>query len=80
MGTLWAVLIPAYGKKYHNAVEVIAAFRTGKDFILRDPTSCWDNKPCNIRDLKKYSSYEHVELRYGDGFEGVAVDHILRND
>jgi hypothetical protein len=41
-------LTPAYGRDYHNAITAKGDFLDGRDFILRDITSPWDGKPCNI--------------------------------
>jgi len=58
-----AVLVPAYGRDYSTASSAIKDFRSGKDWILRDPTSRYNGKYCSIRDLSN-SEYTEVELRY----------------
>ena len=60
-----AVLVPAYGRTYKNKQQVEADFRNGKDFILQNLADRWTGKPCNQSDLQKYSTYSHVEIRYG---------------
>ena len=60
MNTL--ILVPAYGRDYHNAEDVIAAYKAGKDFLIQDISSRWDGKPANMEDLAK--SYDTVKLRY----------------
>jgi len=54
------ILTPAYGRDYTSAQKAIAAYQSGKDWILNDITSPWDGKPCSCRDFPG----EPVELRY----------------
>lgn len=41
-------LTPAYGRDYYNATTAKGNFLDGRDFILNDITSPWDQKPVNI--------------------------------
>ena len=52
-------LTPAYGRDYKSAAEAIEAYKSGKDFVLHDPTSRWNGCYCSIRDNLK-----DVYIRY----------------
>jgi len=46
------ILTPAYGRNYTSASEAVEAFQSGRhDFILNDPSSRWNGKPCSSRDF-----------------------------
>ena len=62
-------VIGAYGRRYKDEWSALTDFIAGKDFILKDIFSRWDNKPCSIRDLSK--DYYGVEIRYGHYNENV---------
>ncbi len=53
-------MIPAFGRDYETATQIIAAWEDGKDFRLADITSPYDGKMCSIRDFIG----ETVKLRY----------------
>ena len=55
-------LRPAYGRDFNSAEEARADFAAGRDFILSDPRSPWDGKPCSIRDFPPLTP---ITLRYG---------------
>ena len=44
------IVIPAYGRDYSTAAEVLADWNGGKDFIISDMSNRWDGKYCSIRD------------------------------
>jgi hypothetical protein len=75
----WAVITPAYGRKLMNPFEAKTAFNQQKDFILRDPTSRWNNKPCNKRDLTR-AGYDKVEIRFGLVNEHCIVETLDQED
>lgn len=52
-------VVPAYGRKYKRAGEAKAAFLSGIDFILKDISSRWHNKPCSCRDFKGQTVFVH---------------------
>ncbi|MGD1831023.1 MAG: hypothetical protein ACPKM1_15790 [Spirochaetaceae bacterium] len=71
-------LVPQF-KDYKSKKEVVAAFRQGKDFILKNITSRWDNMPCSIRDCQPG---DMVKLRYNQlahvCFYTVVADDLMR--
>jgi hypothetical protein len=55
----WITLVPAYGRDYETAEEVLSAWVAGKDFLIRDIsmgrdngryTSCRDAEPRQLSD------------------------------
>ena len=59
-----AIIKPAYGRDYDHEHDAREDFYANKDFIMCNITDRWYGKPCNHRDLVKYSDYTHVELRF----------------
>lgn len=57
------IVTPAYNRDYTSAETASAAWKAGKDFILRDPRSRWDGKPINNEDAKN-SGFTQVNIRY----------------
>ena len=55
-------LTPAYGRDYKSKKALLADWNTGKDFIINDVQSPWDNKPANKQDFKGCS----LKFRYGN--------------
>ena len=55
-------LVPAYGRDYKAINEVLKDLKENKDFIINDISCRWDNKPCNLQDLK--GEYDQVTIRY----------------
>ncbi len=53
-------LLPAYGRDYKSAKEVIKAYESGVDFILADFSSSYNGKYCSCRDFPNKA----MELRY----------------
>jgi hypothetical protein len=39
----WITLVPAYGRDYETAEEVLAHWVTGKDFLIQDISMCRDD-------------------------------------
>jgi len=70
-GPTKGVLTPAYGRDYKSADEVIKAYRDGKDFVLHNPTSRYDDMYCSCRDFPG----QRVELRYQKKTRAVIVAH-----
>jgi len=56
-------LIPAYGRDYRSKKEVIAAWESGKDFIIADVFDIWDGKPCNLESARD-AGMHRVNIRY----------------
>lgn len=54
-------IVPAYGRDYGTSLEVLAAWKSGLDFIIQDISSPWDGKPCSCRD---FTRIESVMIRY----------------
>lgn len=52
-------MTPAYGRDYKNRKAAIAAWESGKDFIINDICNPYDGKPASIRDFA-----EPVKIRY----------------
>lgn len=52
---------PAYGRDYKTAAAAKAAWKSGKDFLLRDITSRYDGKPCSCRD---FAAGARVAIRF----------------
>jgi|AJXC01.1.fsa_nt_gi hypothetical protein len=44
------IVIPAYGRDYATAAEVLKDWNDGKDFIISDMSNQWNGKYCSIRD------------------------------
>ena len=65
-----ATLTPAYGRDYKSKAAVERDFKNGMDFILNDPMSRWDGKPCSIRDFR---AGEQIKLRYKRLTEAILV-------
>lgn len=65
------VLTPAYGKDYKSRNEAVEAYKSGKDWILHDPTSRWNGRYCSCRDFVGQT----VELRYNKKQDVVLVNH-----
>lgn len=63
-------LTPAYGRDYKSKKAALEAYRRGDDFILNDPTSPWDGKPCSIRDFPD----KQVSIRYNNLWSVIVVD------
>lgn len=47
----YVIISPAYGRDYSSSKAAVAALKAGKDFILHDPHSPWNGKPCSMRDF-----------------------------
>tara|TARA_R100001129_G_C5095440_1_gene182548 strand:- start:296 stop:487 length:192 start_codon:yes stop_codon:yes gene_type:complete len=54
---------PAYGRDYKSAKAAKAAWKSGKDFIIRDFFSPYDGKPCSIRDTQGQVTIRYDKLR-----------------
>ena len=68
-----ATVTPAYGRDYTSANKASADWASGKDFILRDPTSPWDGKYINEEDARN-AGIAVVNIRYA-GLTKVTVVH-----
>jgi len=68
----WLVASPTYGRDYKTEEEVIAAFVSGKDFLLRGLVSTY----FSVRDLQVGTM---VELRYNKLAE-LAVYEVTGNE
>lgn len=44
-------LSPAWGRDYKSRAEVAKAINDRKDFMINDPFSQWNGKPCTPADL-----------------------------
>lgn len=55
------ILTPAYGRDYKSADAAREAFLACKDWILNDPSSRWDGKPCSKND---FQAGQTIRLRY----------------
>lgn len=56
-------LIPNRGRDYPSAARVLEHLKEGRDFIVADIGSQWNNKPCNIEDLKR-AGIMRANVRY----------------
>lgn len=54
-------IVPAYGRDYHTAIETLAAWKSGSDFLIQDISSPYDGKYCSCRD---FTRIESVMIRY----------------
>jgi hypothetical protein len=79
----WITLVPAYGRDYETAEDVLAAWVAGKDFLIRDIsmgrddgryTSCRDGEPgsplARYTFKIRYRQLQDIALirRVGDGW------------
>lgn len=48
------ILVPAYGRDYRTAEEVLAAWRAGKDFLISDVSCPHDGRYISLSDVEHY--------------------------
>ena len=65
-------LVPAYGREYESQQEVQAAWESGQDFLVSDPTSPWDGSYVNSEDVLS-SKMASVHIRYRRGIVAMRV-------
>jgi hypothetical protein len=89
----WITLVPAYGRDYKTAEEVLADWAAGKDFLIRDIsmrgddgryTSCRDaepGKPLADYTFKiRYRRLQNIALIRRAAGEWRIVGHVDKNN
>ncbi len=56
-------LVPAYGRDYRTAAEVMFAWNGGCDFLIQTYGYRWDGCYANVEQLKDFPG-EHCKIRY----------------
>lgn len=72
-----AVLRPAYGRQYKQASEILDDWLGNKDFVL---CGLVREEYCNKLDLRQYTDYTHVELRFGKNLSELVVMPIIGDE
>lgn len=60
----WLTLVPCYGRDYTSAEAVLAHWREGKDFRIRDISCRWDGAYMSVRDAKGEMQDTTFKIRY----------------
>lgn len=65
--------VPAYGRDYRNEADVAKAWNSGKDFLISDTSSPWNNAYINNEDAKTFN-VKKVRIRYNKLQDVVILD------
>ena len=49
------ILVPAYGRDYRTAKEVLAAWRAGKDFLISDVSCRFNGRYISLVDVERFA-------------------------
>jgi hypothetical protein len=63
----WITVVPAYGRDYKNAEEVLLDWCSGKDFKVADISCRWNGAYCSERDFHPESDgseYQTIKIRH----------------
>lgn len=59
-------VVPRHGQDYKSRDEVLAAWKSGEDFIVADALSRWDGKPISKSSAERHAAGTTIQVRYAN--------------